>query len=92
MIWLGLTRQSNPEALEHRLYRRFTERLSKQGVERRLDQTPNEYGTQAAQALPTQADKILAFTNTYQILCYACEDGQRSSLLRELRRLLGQIR
>ncbi len=92
MIWLGLTCQANPEALEHRLYRRFTERLGKQGVERRLDQTPNEYGIQAAQALPTQADKILAFTNVYQTLCYACEAGQRSSLLRELRRLLGQIR
>lgn len=92
MIWLGLTRQANPEALEHRLYRRFTERLGKQGVERRLDQTPSEYGTQAAQALPTQADKILAFTNVYQTLCYACEARQRSSLLRELRRLLGQIR
>lgn len=92
MLWLGLTRQANPEALEHRLYRRFTERLSQQGFVRRLEQTPSEFGHLAAQALPTQADKILAFTQTYQTLCYACEEGQRRSLLRELRHLLGQIR
>lgn len=92
MVWLGLTRQAHPEALEHRLYRRFAERLSKQGLERRLDQTPHEFGTLAAQALPAHAEKILAFTQTYETLCYACEEAQRSSLLRELRRLLGQIR
>ncbi|TXH74689.1 MAG: DUF3488 domain-containing protein, partial [Thiothrix sp.] len=92
MVWLGLTRKTQPEALEHRLYRRFTERLSKQGCERRLEQTPSEYAQLAAQALPQQAEQILAFTNTYQTLCYASEAGQRSSLLRELRRLLGQIR
>ncbi|HPY41210.1 MAG TPA: DUF4129 domain-containing protein, partial [Thiolinea sp.] len=59
---------------------------------RPLDQTPNEFAARAAAQLPTQADKILAFTNAYQNLCYASEEGQRSSLLRELRRLLGQIR
>lgn len=92
MVWLGLTRKTNPEALEHRLYRRFTERLGKQGCERRLDQTPHDYAQLAAQALPQQSEQIWAFTHTYQTLCYACEDRQRSSLLKELRRLLGQIR
>lgn len=92
MVWLGLTRKTNSEALEHCLYRRFTERLSKQGFERRLDQTPNEYARLVAEALPTQADKILSFTMTYETLCYACEPKQRSSLLKELRRLLAQIR
>lgn len=92
MVWLGLTRQATPEALEHRLYRRFTERLSKQGLERPLEQTPSEFAALAAAAMPAQAEKILAFTHTYQTLCYASEEGQRSSLLRELRRLLGQIR
>ncbi|TXH69936.1 MAG: DUF3488 domain-containing protein [Thiothrix sp.] len=92
MVWLGLTRKTHPEALEDRLYRRFTERLGKQGCERRLDQTPNDYAQMAIQALPQQAEQILAFTQTYQNLVYSCEDKQRSSLLRELRRLLGQIR
>ena len=94
LIWLGLTRQAHAEALEHRLYRRFTERLSKQGFERRLDQTPSEFGALAAQAWPAQAEKILAFTATYQTLCYECDEPQakqRSSLLRELRRLLSQL-
>ena len=94
LIWLGLTRQAHSEALEHRLYRRFTERLSKQGFERRLDQTPSEFGALAAQAWPAQAEKILAFTATYQTLCYECDEPQakqRSSLLRELRRLLSQL-
>lgn len=92
MVWLGLTRKTNVEAVEHRLYRRFTERLSKRGFERHLDQTPSEYAHLTAQALPTQAEQILAFTNVYETLCYASEAGQRSSLLKELRRLLGQIR
>lgn len=92
MVWLGLTRKTNPEALEHRLYRRFTERLAKKGCERRLDQTPTEYAQLAIQMLPQQAEHIMAFTQTYQTLCYASELRQRSSLLRELQRLLGQIR
>ncbi len=91
MVWLGLTRKTNSEALEHRLYRRFAERLGKQGCERRLDQTPHEYAQIAVQALPQQAEQILAFTQAYQTLCYASEVGQRRSLLRELRRLLSQI-
>lgn len=91
LIWLGLTRQAPSEALEHRLYRRFTERLKKQGLERRLEQTPSEFGALAAQALPAQAEKILAFTETYQSLCYSAEALQRHSLLKKLRRLLAEL-
>jgi transglutaminase-like putative cysteine protease len=92
IVWIGLARTSNPEALEHRLYRRFAERLAKLGVERRLDQTPNEFARSASLAVPAQAEQILAFTQVYQTLCYADDSGQRSSLLKELRRLLAQIR
>ena len=91
LIWLGLTRQAPSEALEHRLYRRFTERLKKHGLERRLEQTPSEFGALAAQALPAQAEKILAFTETYQSLCYSAEAPQYRSLLKKLRRLLAEL-
>ena len=93
LLWLGLMRQPEKEALEHRLYRRFCARLAKVGVARPLAQTPRQFAQQAASALPEKATAIQHFTQTYEQLCYGSVAAtERGGLLRDLRQSLRQLR
>jgi transglutaminase-like putative cysteine protease len=89
LVLLGLLRRGEHEALEHRLYRRFCQRLEKHGIVRETGQTPGAFATQAALALPAQADIIREFTTAYETLCYLPDASHNT---RQLQHLLRKLR
>ncbi len=91
LVLLGLTRKPKKEAAEHQLYRRFTAKLAKHGIQREPGQAPGEFAKLAAQALPAQAELIHRFTQTYENLCYLPEGGNPATARQQLKRLLGRL-
>ena len=69
-LLLGLGRKTQTEAEEHRLYRKFCQRLEKYGVSKNLSQSPTEFSHYAASQLPNIASEIMSFTQFYSQLCY----------------------
>ena len=91
LVLLGLAKRREPEAAEHRLYRRFCERLAKLGVSRVNSQTPGDYAREAALALPQQAELIQEFTRLYETVCYLPGQEDQRELLRKMRRVLAGL-
>ncbi len=94
VLFLGLARKRNDEAIEHQLYRRFCDLLAKKGVTREVSQTPEMYSQLAVKKLPALAGEIYSFTQAYTSLCYdpSAQDAHQShienmkSLLKKLNR------
>jgi len=94
VMFLGLARKREKEAIEHQLYRRFCDLLAKKGVTREVSQTPEMYRQLAMKQLPALAGEINSFTQTYSSVCYdpSIHDNHQSyienmkSLLKKLNR------
>ena len=94
LLWLlalGLLKPKAREALEQQLYRRFSQRLAKHGIQRSTGQTPQAFAQQAAQAIPQWQTAIHAFTQTYENLCYLPE-SDRPALLQALKLHLNALK
>ena len=94
LLWLlalGLLKPKAREALEQQLYRRFSQRLAKHGIQRSTGQTPQAFAQQAAQAIPQWQTAIHAFTQTYENLCYLPE-SDRPALLQALKLQLNALK
>nr|CAA6829165.1 MAG: FIG001454: Transglutaminase-like enzymes, putative cysteine proteases [uncultured Thiotrichaceae bacterium] len=93
VLFIGIGRQRNKEAEEHKLYRKFAATLAKKGLKRKPDQTPNEFALVAAQALPKQKTSILTFNTAYEQLCYIPEkETTRKDKLILLKKALTNLR
>ncbi|WP_245606745.1 transglutaminase TgpA family protein [Thiothrix lacustris] len=91
LLALGMAQRRQPEAPEHRLYRRFCEALAKRGARREPGDAPGAFAHQAAEHLPALAEVIREFTQVYEGICYAPPaDGRVAT--RRLKTLLGKIR
>lgn len=70
-----------------RLYRRFERLLARRGLSRAAGEGPRAFAERAAQALPGQAEPILAFARAFEAQRYAGTAPDAAALRRALRRL-----
>ena len=89
VMFLGLARKRNNEAIEHQLYRRFCDLLEKKGIKRELSQTPESFSKLASAQLPDFAEQIRSFSQSYSKLCYAVDSNEeKQTQLEQMRKIL----
>ena len=89
VMFLGLARKRNNEAIEHQLYRRFCDLLEKKGIKRELSQTPESFSNLASTQLPDFAEQIRSFHRSYSKLCYAVDSNEeKQTQLEQMRKIL----
>ena len=92
VLFLGLGKKSNQEALEHQLYQRFCRLLKKKGLVREPSQVPENFSQVAASQFPHVAPEINQFSALYSELCYNPDkQDQTTERLKNLRELLKKI-
>ncbi|MEM7406195.1 MAG: DUF3488 and transglutaminase-like domain-containing protein [Pseudomonadota bacterium] len=70
LVTLWMWRRREPVDPVARLYRRFSRRLARHGVERFSHEGPRDFGARAALALPAAADDIGAVIDAYERIRY----------------------